>query len=329
MSLAAVDTTTGEVMVATAGPLAALEQARHMLERAETIDEVKAIRDKAEVLRVLSKKVKLGLEMQNRCAEIRLRAERKAGDLLAETVVHGTNQWTSHDDRSTLKDFGLSWSQSSRWQRIASVPDEAFEEYVGRAEELTSAGVLKLAKQLTAAVKPAAPSAPVAPAGEVTPDIFTTIVIDPPWQYDNKSTRGAAEDHYPTMSYDELVGLELPATEAAHLYLWVTNNFLREGLELCEAWDFSYKTLLTWVKPQMGMGNYFRSVTEHVIFGVRGSLPTLRRDRTNVINADRTRHSAKPDAFYDLVEEMSPGPWLEMFARRRRLGAWHVWGNEA
>jgi len=166
------------------------------------------------------------------------------------------------------------------------------------------------------------------PAPDETPTAFATIVIDPPWQYGNKATRGAAEDHYPTMTQDELIALELPAEDDAHLYLWVTNNFLRDGLELCEAWGFAYKTMLTWVKPQMGMGNYFRSVTEHVLFGVRGSLPTLRNDRTNVISADRKRHSAKPEAFYDLVAEMSPGPYLEMFARQRRMG-WHTWGNEA
>jgi N6-adenosine-specific RNA methylase IME4 len=168
----------------------------------------------------------------------------------------------------------------------------------------------------------------VPPPSAAAPTTFPTIVIDPPWQYGNTSTRGAAEDHYPTMSYDELAALELPATDDAHLYLWVTNNFIREGLELCDVWGFTFKTLLTWVKPQMGMGNYFRSVTEHVIFGIRGNLPTARRDRTNVINADRTRHSAKPDAFYDLVEQMSPAPHYEMFARRRRTG-WYMWGNEA
>lgn len=163
---------------------------------------------------------------------------------------------------------------------------------------------------------------------EDAPTAFATIVIDPPWRYGNTATRGAAEDHYPTMTFSELEALELPSLDASHLYLWTTNNFIGDALDLCVSWGFEYKTMLTWVKPQMGMGNYFRSVTEHVVFGTKGSLPTLRNDRTNVINADRTRHSAKPDAFYDLVQEMSPGPYLEMFARTRRMG-WHTWGNEA
>lgn len=161
-----------------------------------------------------------------------------------------------------------------------------------------------------------------------TPDTFAAIVIDPPWRYENTITRGAAEDHYPTMSIDELAALELPAGDNAHLYLWVTNGFLREGFDLMDAWGFTYKACLTWCKPQIGMGNYFRNSTEHVYFGLRGSLPTNANNIPTWFTADRTRHSAKPECFYDLVELSSPGPRLEMFARRRRLG-WHTWGNEA
>ncbi|MBA3844355.1 MAG: methyltransferase [Actinobacteria bacterium] len=159
---------------------------------------------------------------------------------------------------------------------------------------------------------------------------YRVIVADPPWRYGNTATRGAAEDHYPTMSLDELAALEVETRSApdAHLYLWVTNGFLREGFDLITAWGFIYKTCLTWVKPQMGMGNYFRSSTEHVLFGVRGSMPIQDRGLMNWFEASRGKHSAKPDSFYDLVEKASRGPYLEMFARRRRLG-WHSWGNEA
>lgn len=158
------------------------------------------------------------------------------------------------------------------------------------------------------------------------PSEFPAIVIDPPWRYDNVATRGAAEDHYPTMGLDELAAIELPAAKDAHLYLWVTNGFLRQGFDLLDAWDFTYKACLTWVKPQIGMGNYFRNNTEHVLFGIKGSLPTNTNNTPTAFKADRTRHSAKPESFYDIVEASSPGPWLEMFARRRRFG-WHVWGN--
>jgi N6-adenosine-specific RNA methylase IME4 len=182
---------------------------------------------------------------------------------------------------------------------------------------------LKAIKQTIAADKP-----PATHNGHTPTTTYPTIVIDPPWRYDNIATRGAAEDHYPTMSLDELAALHLPAADNAHLYLWTTNGFLRQAFDLVDAWQFSYKTCLTWTKPQIGMGNYFRNNTEHVLFAVRGRQPTLRNDCPTWFQADRTRHSAKPESFYDIVETSSPGPWLEMFARRRRFG-WATWGNEA
>ncbi len=159
---------------------------------------------------------------------------------------------------------------------------------------------------------------------------YRTIVADPPWQYGNKSTRGAAEDHYETMHLDELCLIDVPSwsAEEAHLYLWTTNGFLRDAFNLFDAWDFEYKTTLTWVKPQIGLGNYFRNNTEHVLFGVRGGLRTLARDVPTAFTARRGRHSAKPDVFYDIVERSSPGPRLDMFSRTARFG-WDTWGNES
>lgn len=168
---------------------------------------------------------------------------------------------------------------------------------------------------------------PRAPAGT-----FATIVADPPWQYDNKATRGAAEDHYPTMSIEELCALPVSewTAEQAHLYLWTTNGFLRESFEVLDAWGFTYKTTLVWVKPQIGMGNYFRSSAEYVLFGVKGKLRTRDCNQRNWFEAPRTRHSAKPGLFFDLVEKVSYPPYLEMFARQRRLNPeWDFWGNEA
>jgi N6-adenosine-specific RNA methylase IME4 len=164
--------------------------------------------------------------------------------------------------------------------------------------------------------------------------LHSTIVVDPPWQYDNRATRGAAEDHYQTMTLAELAALPIPAAADAHLYLWVTNGFLRQGFDLLDAWGFTYKTCVTWVKPQLGIGNWFRGSTEHVLVAMRGHLAPTNRNQPTwfdgdvAFTANRTRHSQKPDAFYDLVEMVSPGPWLEMFARRRRMG-WHWWGDQA
>ena len=127
--------------------------------------------------------------------------------------------------------------------------------------------------------------------------------------------------------------MRLPVGEKAgkncHLYLWITNRSLPKGFALMEAWGFRYVVCLTWCKPSPGMGNYFRGGTEHVLFGVKGSLPLLRKDVGTWFAADRgKKHSAKPAAFFELVESCSPGPWLEMFARGGRPG-WAVWGAEA
>jgi N6-adenosine-specific RNA methylase IME4 len=221
----------------------------------------------------------------------------------------------------------LSAKQRERWRQLHVLTAEDFDRLATAApgEWPTFKAALKLAKQRAAGDKPEPRLRLVT---EDAPDCFTTVVIDPPWRYENVATRGAAEDHYPTMSLTELDGLDVPAADDAHLYLWATNAFLAHAFNLVTTWGFTYKTTLTWCKPSIGMGNYYRNNTEHVLFAVKGRLPTNRNDVGTWFLADRKRHSAKPEVFYDLVESCSPGPYLEMFARRRRLG-WHVWGNEA
>ena len=195
---------------------------------------------------------------------------------------------------------------------------------------------LKLAKDADDNI-PAEP--PVIPEGK-----FATFVADPPWRYGNTSTRGAAENHYGTMSIEELCELSVVpdhAADEAHLYLWTTAGHLPEAFKVMEAWGFEYKTYLVWVKPQMGMGNYFRVSTELVLFGVRGGMRTQHRGLMNYFTEKRGKHSKKPSQFLDLVMKASPGPYMELFSRcesdgilggcqcsKCRLG-WTVWGNQA
>ena len=244
--------------------------------------------------------------------------EVRIGELL------GPNPGSGRQDRaseSLVSESGLSANERLHFRRLAEHRD-----LVASMVPCSRNAILKAIKRAEAAVK--APPIDLPADDRPTPTEFAAIVIDPPWRYDNVATRGAAEDHYPTMTQGDLLDLNLPAAENAHLYLWVTNSFFEDGFDLMRAWGFTYKTCLTWCKPQIGMGNYFRSTTEHVLFGIKGRLPTLRNDVPTHFIADRTRHSAKPESFYDLVETCSPGPWLEMFARRQRLGDWHVMGNE-
>ena len=162
---------------------------------------------------------------------------------------------------------------------------------------------------------------------------YPTIVIDPPWDYDEQGFRNCRVPTVPyaCMTLDEIENLPVGelAEENAHLYLWTTNLFLPRSFALLEAWGFRYATLLTWTKPQPVLSHYFLSRTEHVLFGVRGSLPLARRDaETHIIGGRPKRHSTKPDAFYELVETCSLGPWIDLFARRSRPG-WASWGAES
>ncbi len=165
---------------------------------------------------------------------------------------------------------------------------------------------------------------------------YRTLVVDPPWRYEDKLTMGSgvkhrgAITHYDVQPMSAIVDIPVGdwAENDAHLYLWTTNAFMVEAHELAKAWGFRQRTILTWCKHHFGMGHYFRNSTEHVLFCVRGSLPTLRKDVPTHFTAPRGRHSAKPQAFYDMVETMSPGPYLDVFNRNQRLG-WDGWGYEA
>lgn len=171
---------------------------------------------------------------------------------------------------------------------------------------------------------------------------FSTILVDPPWRFENRTGKMAPEHQrllrYPTMTLEEI--LELPvgrfAAANSHLYLWVPNALIAEGLEVMKRWGFTYKTNLVWYKIRKdhgpdgrGVGFYFRNVTELVLFGIRGNMRTLPpgRRQVNLLSSRKREHSRKPDQSYDLIEACSPGPYLELFARHPRRG-WYQWGNE-
>lgn len=173
---------------------------------------------------------------------------------------------------------------------------------------------------------------------------FRTVLADPPWQFQNRTGKVAPEhrrlNRYPTMTLDDICGLPVAeiVEDTAHLYMWVPNAMLPEGLRVMEAWGFTYKSNLVWHKIRKdggsdgrGVGFYFRNVTELILFGTRGkNARTLDpgRSQVNMIQTRKREHSRKPDEQYDLIEACSPGPYLELFARGERP-KWTVWGNQA
>lgn len=173
---------------------------------------------------------------------------------------------------------------------------------------------------------------------------FHTVLADPPWQFANRTGKMAPEHRrltrYATMDLATIMNLPVPeiVAEPAHLYLWVPNAMLPEGLEVLKAWGFEYKSNIVWHKIRKdggsdgrGVGFYFRNVTEIVLFGVRGkkarTLAPARR-QVNLIASKKREHSRKPDELYELIEDCSLGPFIELFARRTRK-SWIAWGNEA
>lgn len=158
---------------------------------------------------------------------------------------------------------------------------------------------------------------------------FGTIYADPPWRYGNQATRSATDTVYETMTVDEICALPVAslAGDNAHLHLWTTNAFLFDAKRVIEAWGFTYKSCMVWVKPQLGIGNYWRVSHEFLLFGLRGKMPFADRSQRSWVEHDRLGHSVKPQVFARRIEAVSPGPYLELFARRAREG-WTCFGNE-
>lgn len=173
---------------------------------------------------------------------------------------------------------------------------------------------------------------------------FSTVLADPPWQFQNRTGKMAPEhrrlSRYSTMTLQEIKDLPVQAlvNDTAHLYLWVPNALIPDGLDVMSNWGFTYKTNIIWYKirkdggpDRRGVGFYFRNVTEVILFGVRGkNARTLQpgRSQENIISSQKREHSRKPDEQYDLIEACSPGPYIELFARGPRKG-WFSWGNQA
>ena len=173
---------------------------------------------------------------------------------------------------------------------------------------------------------------------------YATIYADPPWRFQNRTGKVAPENkklnRYPTMQLSDIMALpvEKIAEEKSHLYLWVPNALLPDGLAVMKAWGFEYKGNIIWEKIRKdgqpdgrGVGFYFRNVTEILLFGVRGdNNRTLApaRSQVNLIRSQKREHSRKPDEIIPIIEGCSRGPFIELFARGDRTG-WDMWGNQA
>ncbi len=221
------------------------------------------------------------------------------------------------------------------------MPDVDFERHVAETrearKELTSVSVYRLGKKFKAKDTTAVQEFDVTSGGEVVSDLadlagrkFGCIYADPPWSYGNQGTRAATDNHYATMAVEDIAAMpigELAAADA-HLHLWTTNAFLPRAFEIIDAWGFEYKSCFVWVKPQMGIGNYWRVSHEFLLLGVRGNAKSFQvHDKKSWSEIDRTKHSAKPEQVRHMIEAVSLGPYLELFGRSSIQG-WTVYGNQ-
>lgn len=228
-------------------------------------------------------------------------------------------------------DLKIAHSQPTHCRIIASLaPKESWPEWVQSCEE-NKWTVAQLRSVLTAAK---AAQTHEAAARSVPSGTYSAIVVDPPWSYDNKSGRHGASLHadytqHRTMTIDDIALFDIQrwTADQCHLYLWVTDAYIGHVYSVTEAWGFDAKATLVWVKDRIGMGNYFRHQHELCVFAVKGSLRLKRMDVPTVFHAPMTKHSEKPDEFYRIVESCSSGPYLDVFARKQRVG-WDVFGDE-
>src|ERR1700681_3519592 len=254
--------------------------------------------------------------------EARERQGHKADFCHPATVAEGQGAAPGDTRDKIARYLGIGRTTIERAEAVVDAAEEEPEEYGYLVEQMDRSGkvagayrrleVLRQAKELDAAP----PELPTGP--------FQVIVADPPWRYESGNSLP-----YPTMDIEEIKAMPVAviADENAILWLWTTNAHLRVPSEVVDAWGFEYRTLMTWVKNQMGTGEWLRGQTEHCMLAVRGRPVFLHGNHTTVLHAARREHSRKPEEFYALVEETSPGCKLELFCRQQRTG-WRVYGNE-
>jgi len=318
-----------------------LENATRMLAEIRTIDGARKLIDLAEAARVYARKVELGLEAQNHAAEIKLRAQRRAGEILDHMKDTGERQTEGGDRKSllqdetmippTLDDLGIDRVDAHRWQTIASLPEEMFEAFIDETKaeekELTTAAVYREAKaelnrqELDQVIQDGIDIR--VPEGK-----FKTIVIDPPWKTE-KILREVAPNQvgfdYPTMTLDELHSYEVPwqlADDDCHLFLWATQKYLPDAYELLVSWGFKYIFTMVWHKAGgFQPFNLPQYNCEFVVYGRKGSPEFIdTKNFFTCFDGERRGHSQKPKEFYQLVERVCAGPRIDVFSREKHEG---------
>lgn len=326
------------------------DAARHALQEASRIDEVMDIKDRAVALVAYCRQAR-DPELIERATDIKLRAERKAGQLLISMKINGERQPAARPTKhrkeptdsppKTLADLEISKDQSSRWQGIAMLAEKAFEARVEEAKagarrsiEATPAEKAQAKKD-----KRAAREVELGAKQRALPsERFGVIVADPEWQFQPWSSETgmdrAAGNHYPTSELQAIMTRDVAsiAADDCVLFLWTTRPMLTGALSVLNAWGFSYKTCCGWAKDRVGTGYWFRDNLELLLVGTQGQIPAPAPGTQwlSLIEAAVGKHSEKPEIFLVMIEELFPNlPKIELNRRGPAREGWAAWGLEA
>jgi N6-adenosine-specific RNA methylase IME4 len=334
-----------------ASELSRYEIACRAVAEAKTVDEVKQLRDKAEAMRAYARQAK-NRDLEADASEIRLRAERRLGEMLIASPRHegGRPAKTRSveeqvSEKPKLAEAGIDRKLSMRAQKLAAVPETQFEGMLGQHRqrivdegERVSMDLLKAGdKAQRRAEREAALADELEDLSQrLGHQVYGVIYADPPWRFEPYSRDTgmdrAADNHYATTELEGIAGLDVVSAAASDcvLFLWATAPMLPQALYVMQKWGFEYKSQIVWVKDKIGTGYWARNKHELLLIGTRGNIPAPSpgTQPESVQTGPVAEHSKKPEKFHELIEEMFPNlQKIELYARRPRNG-WDVWGHE-
>lgn len=307
------------------------DKIRKEIETSKDIDVLLGLKDKLRAYQVLAEQSRQSVEVQAKIAIYKARADRKCGEWLAENVKQGQRGDLSQDVIS-LKNIKVSLNESSRLQKIASIPDNKFEDILQEAEEatikITNNMLVSIAKEAQKVARETINAVPL-PEGK-----YSVIYADPPWpvsetQWNKWESR--IIDKYPTMPVEEIKNLKVSelASDNSCLFLWTTHSFLHEAFHVIEAWGFKYYATITWDKGGGWTQDGFYKNTEFCLFAYHGKMTIKQIGEAipAIIKEKKTEHSVKPEKLRQIIEEKTSGKRIELFARKKYDG-WESWGNQ-